>query len=451
MAKKIQANIAIKADGKGAIGAVNKITDAVGKSSRSVDSFKKKLSAINVAAKITAVASAMSIVGGVIGGFRNAIGAVNGAVDGFASKADGIAKFSRNVGMSAVDLQKWRYAAERSGISTDNFDKSLRKFSVNVSKAVNGEKKQLDLFNALGVSLRKSNGEMKSNNDLMLEVADAYKKIGNAQDRLRISEELFGKGGVGFGTLFEGGSAGVQSLLDRRARIGGMITEDDAKAAENFKDLLLDVDKVKEAIENKALSHLMPSLSQGFEDFLDWWDVNGEKVLADVKTAVDVVIYSVQDLMKWGEKAVSVFKNLDLVWDGLKITFKDFASSIGGFFTENVLDPIADFFKKTIPGLVSSLKTSVMSAVANLTETLSGIPIIGDKFAGISQGLRQSIAASQTSSPSGVSAVSNYTETRSTQTNRLDVNINGLNKDSSVTPAPGFNFGVIDFTAGYAF
>lgn len=461
MANKINTQLAITADGKVAVGEINKVTETVRKSSGSVDTLNKKLSSINVAAKITAIASAMSVVGSVIGGIKNVVGTVIGAVDGFASKADTIAKFSRNVGLSTTDLQKWQYAAERSGMSTDQFNNSIRKFSSNVSKAANGEKTQLDIFNALGVSLHKSNGELKSNNDLMMEVADAYKKVGNAQDRIRISEELFGRGSTGMGNLFEGGSAGVQALLDRRARIGGMFSEDDAKNAEEFKDLMQDVNTVVEGIKTKFISEILPSLNEGFKQFLDWWDGNSERVMSNIKIAADVLIYNMQDLAHFIDQALEVFANLPLVWDGLKITFGEFATSIKDFFTENVIDPISNFFTQTIPDFVggiasavgnvfANIKNSILSAVASVADSLSGLPFVGDKFAGVASGIRDSISPAQAVSPAGAAAVSSYTETRNTK-NTLDVNFNGLPKEATVTPAPGFNFGAVDYTAGYAF
>jgi len=475
MSNKIDARISIKTDGTGkVISDVQKVTDTVKQSTSSVDALKKKLSSINVATKIAAVAAGMHIVGSVVRGIGNAIGSVVNAVDGFATNADTIAKFSRNVGLSSVQLQQWRYAAERSGMSTENFDKSLRKFSVNVSKAAGGEKKQLDLFNALGVSLRKQNGELKSNNQLMLEVADAYKKIGNAQDRLRVSEELFGKGGTGFGTMFEGGSAGIQELLNRRARIGGMITEEDAQNAEKFKDLLLDVDKVKEAIENRAMTKLMPSLSNSFEQFLDWWDVNGEHALDNVKIAVDVVTYSVQDVVSWVGQAVDVFGNMGDVVKGLGITFSEWANGWGDALYNAVIAPIVTFFGTTIPnmastakcfvlgvwdgvsnavlGVFNTIKAGIIGAIANVADTLSSLPFVGDKFAGLAQSMRAGIAEPQKQNQSGVQAAQTFTQNRNTTTtNRLEVSFAGMPNGTTVTPDKELDSSVFDISTGYIF
>lgn len=423
MANKIDARISLKTDGTGkVVGDVRRVTDSFRASTNVVDSFKKKLNAINVATKITAVASAMSIAGGVIGGIKNAVGGVVNVIDGFATKADSLSKFSRNVGLSVEQLQQWQYASQRSGMTTDQFNNAIRKFSVNVSKAVGGEKKQVDLFNALGVSLRKSNGEIKGNNELMLELAGAYEKIGNAQDKMRVSEELFGRGATGIGNLFENGEGGLRDLLERRRQIGGMFSDDDAKNAEGFKDLLLDVSSVVDGIKTKIISQLMPTLNQEFKNFLKWWEQNGTKVLDDVKIGVDVAIFAVKDLLDLGSKTFAVFENFDDVVNGLKITFNEYITGV-----KNDLNDLVDWWRS--------------------------VPVIG-KIVDFVTGGKNEVAQKQVENPTGATTTTNFVQTKNTTTtSKVLIDVTG-NKNTNVDVDPAFskdpnvglNFG---YTFGY--
>lgn len=402
MAKsKINTEISLVAVGVGKIVSdIRKVTDSIKISSNAFDKLRLKMAAVGETAKKFSMASAMGFTA-LAGGATMAVKSVIGLADGVATKFDGIAKFSRNVGLTAVQLQKWHYAAERSGMTTEQFNNSIRKFSSNVSKAVGGEKKQLDLFNALGISLRKTNGEVKGNNELMLELSKAYDKIGNAQDKIRITEELFGRGAVGIGNLFEGGSAGLQALLDRREKLGMMFTEEDAKNAEGFKDILLDTTTIIDGIKNKFVADMLPSLNQGLEQFINVWDKHGNKILEKTKIAADVIGQSFIGLVELAGQWCNVIEQFDMIFS---MTGKDVKFVINEMFEE---------FKK-------------------LVRWWQDVPVIGDiiKFGKsiLTSGKSNNVAPQQVSNPIATATTSNYTETRNTtSTSNVNINVKGSN------------------------
>lgn len=405
MANKINAVISLASVGiSNVVADVRKVTDAVNKSVNAVDKLRLKMKPAFDSVKKFSTASAMGF-SALAGGASLAVRSVIGLADGVATRLDSLSKFSRNVGLSATQLQKWHYAAERSGMSTDQFNNSIKKFSSNVSKAVNGEKKQLDLFNALGISLRKTNGEVKGNNELMLELAEAYDKISNAQDKVRITEELFGKGSVGMNTLFEGGAGGIRDLLARREKLGLMFTEEDAKNAEGFKDILLDVTTITDGIKNKFVAEMIPSLNQGMDEFIKIWEKDGLSIMDKVKTAADVIGYAFID----GVKLLGDWSRMiDQIGSGFEITGND--------------------IKFVINELWGELK--------KLVDWWEGVPIIGDVislgksiFGGSG---KNDVAPPQVSSPQAVNTTRNYTENRNTTTtSKVLIDVSG-NKDTQV-------------------
>lgn len=153
---------------------------------------------------------------------------------------------------------------------------------------------------------------------------------------------------------------------------------------------------------------------------------------------------AVVGVVAWGKAIKTVVDNWGLVasvasdaWDAVK----GWMSSVGNFFS--------GVFEKAYDGWVS-FKSFVLNGVADIISTLSGIPIIGDRFSSAADYLR-SFNESQTSSPSSSSISRSYSESRSVSTNRLEVAISGLPAGSSVTPSKDFDYGVIDYSAGYAF
>ena len=464
MAKsKINAEIELKANGTASVARdVNKVTDSVKKSTKVVDELKKSLTStgnpfkqfgnvLNVVdarfdalgnyaakAKRKIVETRMEImkiskatIGGIsllAGGAAFAVGSVFTAVKGVTSNIDSISKFSRSVGMSAVQLQQWQYAAQRSGMTTEQFDNSIRKFSSNVSEAVGGEKKQLDLFNALGISLKDNKGKIKDNSQLMLELAGAYDKVSNAQDKVRITEELFGRGAIGITNLFEGGQAGLQALLERRARIGGMFTEEDAKNAEAFDDLLLDISMVMDGIKNKFVGEMMPSLNQGMNDFLDVWDKNGGKILEKTRIAAGVVGESFIELVKLTGEWCDVIDNADQLFS---VTGKD----------------------------VKFILKEIFEGIKDIVRWWQDVPLIGDvikwgKGVLTSGRPQEDVVPRQTTNPQFVNTTSTYTENRNTTTtSKVMIDVrgnNGVNYDVDVDEAFSKDKNV-DLNTGYVF
>lgn len=424
MAKsKINAEIALVASGIGKVVAdIHKVTDSVNISSNAVDKLKLKFMSVSESVNKFSSASVLGL-SALAGGASFAVKSVIGIADGVATKLDSLSKFSRNVGMSVVSMQKLHYAAERSGMTTEQFNNSIRKFSTNVSKAVGGEKKQLDLFNALGISLRKSNGEVKDNNQLMLELASAYDKIGNAQDKVRITEELFGRGSIGIGNLFEGGSASLKALLDRREKLGMMFTEDDARNAEEFKDILEDVTIITDGIKNKFVVEMLPSLNQGLNDFIDIWDKNGNKILDKIKIAADVVGQSFIGLVKLAGDWCNVLDQADLIFS---MTGKD----VKFVFNEilNGIKEVADWWRK-VP--VIGKVIDFFSPKMNFADTKEGIDFS-------SLGDMKSVAPKQMNNPVATTTTTNYTETRNTTNTSkvlIDVKGNGAKYDVDVDEA----------------
>jgi len=94
---------------------------------------------------------------------------------------------SKQLGIGVVPLQLWRHAAERSGMAAGELDGALSRFNRRTGEAVNGNKAFAAGFKELGVSLRDSSGKLKSNQQLLEEVAGGIGKIESQATRARIA------------------------------------------------------------------------------------------------------------------------------------------------------------------------------------------------------------------------------------------------------------------------
>jgi hypothetical protein len=149
--------------------------------------------------------------------------------------ADDLAKVSSSIGVGAEFLQRFQFAAEQSGVAAENFDKSLRFFSKSMGEAAMGTGLGLDAIQQLGVSLRDTEGNTKSIDDLFIEMMHTLDGFENATDKAGIATKLFGRAGIPMVNMLRDGH---DAMLDLASVAPGVLTDEDTKRAEEFNDAM---------------------------------------------------------------------------------------------------------------------------------------------------------------------------------------------------------------------
>lgn len=103
-------------------------------------------------------------------------------VNDTAKANDNLNFLSKRLGMSATAVSRWQGAAEMAGGSADAMAGSMQSLSQSMWRmATIGDTSILPYMNALGVSAVKSNGELRSLDDVMLDLADSLSKMDRPQ------------------------------------------------------------------------------------------------------------------------------------------------------------------------------------------------------------------------------------------------------------------------------
>ena len=76
----------------------------------------------------------------------------------FADAGSSLVDMSQRTGASVEALSALKYAAEQSGASLDDFEKGLRKLSVNLTEAMQGSESAREMFAQLGLSWQQLSG-----------------------------------------------------------------------------------------------------------------------------------------------------------------------------------------------------------------------------------------------------------------------------------------------------
>jgi hypothetical protein len=139
--------------------------------------------------------------------------------------ADSILTLKDNTGLATGTIQTLQHAVVQAGGKAGEANKSLETFAVNVGKARAGSAEAARAFEMMGIALRDTNGQARSNEDILRDVADAFSKIENPADRATLATKIFGEQGLEMATALAKGNAELDKLKKHMEASGQLLTD----------------------------------------------------------------------------------------------------------------------------------------------------------------------------------------------------------------------------------
>ena len=282
------------------------------------------------------------------------------AVNDFISLGDSLDKASIRAGVSAKALQALRFAATGGGMSAEEMDGALVKLTTNMAKAARGENKNfVDLFKHLGISLKDSNGKVRSAADVMNNLAEAVHNNSDQAARAQIMTIAFGdKIGAKLIPVLEGGKQGLDEMTARAQQLGLIMSNADVKAAAHLGDSM---DQLRQTVRGVSVS-IGAKLAPVLEDIIG----NIQECIAANREVIDQAIASVVN------EVAGALKKIDwaAVITGIAETVRNvlgFIDAIGGAQT------IAMGFAALMGGKLLVSVTNIASALFGVGKALFGL------------------------------------------------------------------------------
>ena len=170
--------------------------------------------------------------------------------------ADGLAKQSRTLGITVEQLQEYTFAAERSGVSTEEMVKGLQQFNKFVGQAARGTGTAKVAFEHLGISLNDSTGKLRTSADLIDEFVNKMAAIESPAMRAGLAADVFGRAGVKLLPMMDQGAEGMDRLKKAAHDLGNVLDGEVAAKAEVLNDRL---GEITTAIKTKTTTVLVDS------------------------------------------------------------------------------------------------------------------------------------------------------------------------------------------------
>lgn len=255
-------------------------------------------------------------VGGLAGGFATALlGAGFMSTIGEAiNSLDKMDEAAERIGLTTESLSGLAYAGKLSGVEFDDMATALSKLSVKMQDAASGGKEASAWFNDVGVSVNGADGNLKSVDVVLAEVADRFRGFEDGAGKTALAVDGFGKSGAKLVPMLNQGAAGLKEMHDEAASLGGIIDGKLAKQSAEFNDNL-DRLAVLSASAGKAIAaDLVPWLNEVATSFLiaqkhstGFWDSLGKKntglqmvdISSDLKSAREGLDVLEADRARW--------------------------------------------------------------------------------------------------------------------------------------------------------
>ena len=161
---------------------------------------------------------------------------INNLVVNTAKLGDQIAKTSKQIGVNAQALQELQFAANLAGASNQDVSTSLRILQKSALEASDGVKSYQDDFRRLGVTVTDGNGQLKSAEQLLIELSDGFQNLSSDTERTALAQTLLGRSGTKLIPLLNQGTAAIEAQRKRARELGEIYDSDLLKASEDLVD-----------------------------------------------------------------------------------------------------------------------------------------------------------------------------------------------------------------------
>lgn len=259
------------------IEAIDKVTAPLKRIGAAFGAANAKVKAFGDATGVPVLANAIGKVGGALGGVVKRAGQVVGVVAGmasagfaaatalgvaFAETTGAIGDMASVTGASRERLQELGFAAQMSGSSMEALGGALQKMNVTVSAAASGNKELKEMFAGLQISLKNTNGTLKSTDELFDLFVNRISRIKNPALQSKAALKIFGEGATQLLPLLRGGNKGIAEMAAEARALGVVLSNDAVESGEEFGDVLDKLSMAAKGAMNTIAAALIPTLNK---------------------------------------------------------------------------------------------------------------------------------------------------------------------------------------------
>lgn len=220
------------------------------------------------------------------------------AVNKVTGGMDSLAKKTRAMDFPIEAFQEFSFAAQQSGISADMFEGSMGKFMKSVSEMKSGQ-------GMLYTSLKKTNPQLLKQMKRTTDTAEAFdlylgamRGAPNEFKRTALATAAFGRSGLMMNLLAKNSEEQLKALREEM-RANGIVTADQAAAAEKYNDQINSLNLSVKGLLVGAIGPLLPIMTEWGGKLRDLVINNRELITVKVKEYITWIIDNLPEIFKW--------------------------------------------------------------------------------------------------------------------------------------------------------
>jgi hypothetical protein len=300
--------------------------------------------------------------GNVVNKVKTGIIAIGAAGAGLTALSLSVAKSTKStqaladqLGITSTDLQQLELVAQSTGIEVNDLNKSFSRFNTNLGNIDGSVNVTTTEMRKLGISLRDTNGNLKSSFELYQEAANKIDAIKNPIKQAAAAQKLFGTSNLELVKLFSQSNESFQKQREEIAKLGYVIDSKGVKSSEEFikswNNLKIIIDGVKKELAVK----FMPVFSEAIELVKDWYLENKEVISQGIDKFINAVTWSFSLLKDVIGFILSPIKKLIELFGGLENTVRILGVALAVVLTPAILAMVGAVVELTVAILANPL------------------------------------------------------------------------------------------------
>jgi hypothetical protein len=256
-------------------------------------------------------------------GLQSKVNAVGLAAVAAAGTMFGFAKFTADAGDQALHtaemlglnvetLQKLQFAAKLANIESGEFAGGMRFLSRNLLAAQQGSGDAAKAFQRLKLDPK----SFKSGDQALRAIADRFQTLPEGPERAALAMQLFGRSGASMVPFLKQGSAAIDEAGAKAEKYGIVLSEAQARAADEFNDTLDESKAALTGVRNILGNALIPEITKLMRAFADYMAQNRDIIAQNIGKVFQVLGKFVNLVTKAAVGAVEIFGNLAKAFGG---------------------------------------------------------------------------------------------------------------------------------------
>jgi hypothetical protein len=206
---------------------------------------------------------------------------------------------SQRTGISVEALSQLNYAAGQVDMSIEELANGVKFLERNAYNAEQGNIKLESAFRNLGVSVKDSNGQLKTGTELLMAMADKFKNMPDGPQKTAIAMQLMGRSGIDMIPILNQGSAAIKEMAAQADELGATVSKEADQSFKSFGDDVKSMDTALGGLTRTISAGVIPVIDN-LVKFITWVVVginNWEKQHPILSQAINVTALALGALL----------------------------------------------------------------------------------------------------------------------------------------------------------